>query len=143
MRLPDLSKLPFTRRASDPPNRARVSASDRGSATAELAVSLPALMLMIYAALASVGAVRTQLECVDAAREAARAEARGEPGEAAGRRVAPDGAVIVLSGNGDTVTAAVTVTVHPVGGALPGFTVGATAVAAREPEATGMAGQIQ
>ena len=52
---------------------------DRGSTTVELAMSLPALVLLMLAGLTAVSAVRTQLECVDAAREAARAVARGAP----------------------------------------------------------------
>ena len=96
-------------------------------------MSLPALMLMLFAALTAVGAVRTQLECVDAAREAARAAARGEPGVAAGQRVAPKGASVAVSADGGTVTAVVRVRVHPLGGHLPGFDVSAAAIAATEP----------
>jgi hypothetical protein len=117
-------------------------ARDRGSATAELAVSLPALMLMVFLALTAVAAVRTQLQCVDAAREAARAAARGEPGPAAGRRVAPPGAVVTVTVDGDIVRATVGTHVRPLGGRLPGFDVSATAVAAVEPGAeTDMAGR--
>lgn len=106
---------------------------DRGSATVELAVSLPALVLLLFAALTAVVAVRVQGECVDAAREAARAEARGEPGEPAGRRVAPDGASVSVVIDGDTARATVRVRIQPLGGRLPGFEIGATAVAAMEP----------
>jgi len=110
---------------------------DGGSATAELAVSLPALMLMLFVALTAIGSVRTQLECVDAAREAARARARGEPGEAAGRRVAPPGTVVVVVVEGDIVRAMVSARVHPLGGRLPGFAVTADATALIEPGAGG------
>ncbi|GAA1802862.1 mucin-associated surface protein [Planosporangium flavigriseum] len=107
---------------------------DRGSVTAELAVALPALLLLLLAGLTSVSAVATKLRCVDAAREAARAEARGEPGIAAGERAAPAGAVISVGQDGDLVRAAVRMVVRPFGSRLPGLTVEAYAVAAREPD---------
>jgi Flp pilus assembly protein TadG len=105
---------------------------ERGSVTAELAVALPVLVLLMLAGLTSVNAVGIKLRCVDAAREAARAEARGEPGTAAGQRAAPEGASISVSGDADTVRATVRAVAHPLGGRLPGFTVEADAVAARE-----------
>jgi hypothetical protein len=108
--------------------------SDRGSVTAELAVALPVLLLLLLAGLASVNAVATKLRCVDAAREAARAEARGEPGVAAGQRAAPGGAVVTVDGQGDVVRATVRIVARPLGGRLPGVTVEAYAVAAREPD---------
>ena len=106
---------------------------DRGSTTVELAVSLPALVLMLFVALSAVVAVRVQGQCVDAAREAARAAARGEPGEPAGRRAAPPGAEIDVVVDGDTARATVRVRLKPLGGHLPSFDVEATAVAAVEP----------
>jgi len=106
---------------------------ERGSVTAELAVGLPALILVLAAALTAVSAVVTKLQCVDAAREAARAAARGEPGEPAGRRVAPDGATVTVSIADGTVTARVSTIVHPLGGHLPAITVTADAVAEPEP----------
>lgn len=108
-------------------------ADDRGSATAELAVSLPALVLLLFTALTAVVAVRTQLECVDAAREAARSAARGDAGVAAGRRVAPSAAVVAVVPEGDVVLATVSVRLHPLGDQGPGFLITATAVAAAEP----------
>ena len=108
-------------------------AGDRGSVTVELAVALPAIMILLLTGLAAVNAVATNMRCVDAAREAARAEARGEPGVAAGQRAAPAGANVSVTATGDTVTATVLAVTHPLGGRLPGFTVVATAVAAREP----------
>ena len=96
-------------------------------------MSLPALVLLLFAALTAVVAVRVQGECVDAAREAARAQARGEAGVPAGQRVAPDGAAVSVVVEGDTARATVRVRIQPLGGRLPGFDVGATAVAAMEP----------
>jgi len=106
---------------------------DRGSITAELAVALPVVVLLLLAGLAAVNAVATKLRCVDAAREAARAEARGEPGAAAGQRAAPDGATVSIEVGDGTVRATVRTVTHPLGGRLPGLTVEGYAVAAREP----------
>jgi hypothetical protein len=106
---------------------------DRGSVTAELAVGLPALVLLVLAALTAVSAVVTRLQCVDAAREAARAAARGEPGESAGRRVAPAGAAVAVAFQDETVRATVAVQVRPLGPYLPAVPVTAQAVAEREP----------
>jgi hypothetical protein len=88
---------------------------------------------MVFVAVSAVSAVRIQLECVDAAREAARAAARGESGVDAGRRVAPSGAAVTVAVVGDTVRATVTAPVHPAGGRLPGFDVTATTTALAEP----------
>jgi Tfp pilus assembly protein PilX len=108
-------------------------ANDRGSATAELAVGLPALVLLTLVALTAVRAVLTTVECVDAAREAARAAARGDAGVAAGERAAPPGASVTLTDDGGTVRATVRLRVQPVGGRLASFTVEGSAVAAVEP----------
>lgn len=109
------------------------SGRDRGSSTVELAVSLPALVLMLFVALTAVVAVQVQGRCVDAAREAARAEARGEPGVPAGQRAAPPGATVRVDNDGEIATATVRVRIRPLGGTLPSFEVAATAVAAVEP----------
>ena len=118
--------------ARDRPQRGPSTRDDRGSATAELACSLPALALLVLAGLTAVAAVRSQLECVDAAREAARAVARGE--------AAPDlppGAIVTYGREDDAVRATVSVHHEPLGPHLPGFDVSATAVAADEPDASG------
>ena len=99
----------------------------------ELAVSLPALMLMVLTALTAVTAVRTQIQCLDAAREAARAAARGEPAVPAASRVGPPGAATVVAHRGDTVAANVRATVRPLGPRLPGFDITVSAVALVEP----------
>lgn len=56
---------------------------DRGSATAELAVVLPGLILLTALCVWAVLAVALHVQCVDAARSGARALARGEPVAAA------------------------------------------------------------
>lgn len=89
--------------------------------------------------LVSVGVA--QLRAVDAAREAARSLARGDPaGEASGRalRVAPDGASVDLAVGGEDVTASVQGWVAGPGGLfsfLPRVELSATAVAAMEESA--------
>ena len=112
-----------------------MSRGERGSVTAELATSLPVVVLLLLAGLTGVDAVVTKLRCVDGAREAARAAARGESGEAAGRRASPDGASVSVEIDGGTVRATVRVTAHPLGPHLPGIPIQAQAVAAREPGA--------
>lgn len=52
--------------------------AERGSVTAETAVALPSLALVLGIALAAVQAAAAHLACVDAARVGARALARGD-----------------------------------------------------------------
>jgi hypothetical protein len=92
-------------------------------------------MLLLFVGLTAVSAVTAKLQCVDAAREAARAAARGEQGDTAGRRTAPAGAEIAVTSAGDTVTATVRAPVRPLGRRLPSLSVQASAVAAVEPGA--------
>lgn len=78
----------------------------------------------------AIAAVAAQIRCIDAAREAARLAARGDPSAlAVARRVAPAGAGVSVRSDGGYVTA--TVSVAATG--LPGLTVSADAVAAVEP----------
>lgn len=83
----------------------------QGSATAELVVALPALVLVI-AVVAGAGAVaRATVRCQDAAWTAARLLARDEPqavARAAAARAAPPGAEIRPTATGDQVTVVVT-----------------------------------
>lgn len=114
---------------------------DGGMATAELAVVLPALVLVVAAALTAVSVLLAQLRCVDAAREGARAAARGEPAEvvrSAAVRVAPVAATVELGTEGGAVRVTVSARAGRAGGLLPTFGVTATAVALREPEPTGV-----
>jgi Flp pilus assembly protein TadG len=107
---------------------------DRGSTTAELAVGLPALMLLLLFGLGAVNAVLARMQCVDAARDAALASARGGDGASEGQRRAPRGASVSVTLDGERATATVRVTVHPLGRYLPSVTVDGTAVADREPQ---------
>ncbi|BCJ43910.1 hypothetical protein GCM10010168_67130 [Actinoplanes ianthinogenes] len=113
--------------------RRRRSGRDRGAFTVELAAGLPALMLLVFVGITAVSAVVTKAQCLDAAREAALAEARGERGSSVAARTAPAGAEIRLGGDRESVTATVSVRVEVLGTHLPGVTVMASAVAAREP----------
>ncbi|GIF15114.1 TadE family type IV pilus minor pilin [Actinoplanes teichomyceticus] len=106
---------------------------DRGSFTAELAAGLPALMVLLLVGITAVSAVLAKTQCLDAAREAALAEARGESSSVAAR-TAPAGADIRVEGDRESVTATVSVRVGVLGAHLPGITVTAVAVAAREPQ---------
>lgn len=114
----------------------------RGAVTAELVVGLPVLFAVTLGLvwLLSVGAA--QVRTVDAAREAARAAARGDDlaaAAAAGERVAPDGVRITVRAEGDRVVATASGTVDGPGGifaAIPGADLHAEAVAASE-EVTG------
>ncbi len=65
--------------------------------TAEFALLLPAVVVLLALALGTVRAVVTQVQCVDAARAAARAAARGESGDVVlrvARAAGPDGAAV-------------------------------------------------
>jgi hypothetical protein len=114
--------------------------------TAETAVLLPVLLVVLAAAVFVLACIAAQLKCVDAARSGARIAARGEPAAVVVRtaeRLAPADAHVDLSAGGglaDTATVAVVVRaqVRPFGGALrglPAVRVSARAVAAVEPGA--------
>lgn len=108
---------------------------DRGSVTAETALVLPVLALAVAASVWLVHAVAVDIRCTDAAREAARALARGDTltvATALARRAAPAGATVTLATEGDTATARVTMTVRAA--RLPGYTIDEVAVAALEPD---------
>lgn len=103
--------------------------------TAELAVALPALIVVLLLVLAGVAASTAQLRCVDAAREGARAAARGEgPAvtRAAALREAPAGSAVTVQVAGGLVTVTVRGRAGAVGN-LPGLPVSGRAVAAQEP----------
>ena len=86
--------------------------------TAETAVVLPVLLLVLAGAVAAVVVVGAQLRCVDAAREGARAAARGESAATVASlagQAAPDGARVATATDGDRVTVTVSVRVQPLG----------------------------
>ena len=96
-------------------------------------MGLPALVLLLVAGLAAVGAVATQVRCLDAARDGALAASRGESGAEAARRMAPEGATVSVVVEGERVRATVRASVRPLSSLLPRLTVSAEAVAAVEP----------
>ena len=100
--------------------------------TVEAAIALGALVLVLAVVLAGMGATVVRLRCVDAAGEAARLAARGDPAAATRvQRLLPPGTEVEVAIEGDDVR--VVVRAPPLGAALPGLRVGAQAWAAREP----------
>jgi Flp pilus assembly protein TadG len=102
--------------------------------TAELAACLPVLVLILAVALTAVSAVGARVRLQDAAREAARAAARGD--DAAARRLAAQaapGSRLTLTAESGDVLAVVRAQVHPLGRWLPAFSITERAVAAVEP----------
>jgi len=112
---------------------------ERGAATAELALVLPLLLAVTLGLVWLLSVAAAQIRIVDAARESARAAARGEADGAAvdrGLQVAPAGSHIAVRSTADRVTATAVGQVSGPGGLLaflPGVTVRAEAVAAQEP----------
>jgi Flp pilus assembly protein TadG len=105
--------------------------------TAELAMSLPALVLAVAMAIAGVVAMSDDMRCGDAAATAARLAARGEPLDvvrATALQAAPAGASLQLVTEGTTVTATVTDRLSAPGflGRRLAFTVSQHSVAALE-----------
>jgi hypothetical protein len=75
-------------------------------ATAEFAVAIPAIILVLVLALSAITTVTDQVRCLDAARATARALARGDGEGAAlgvGRRLAPRGATFSVTGSATEV----------------------------------------
>ena len=105
--------------------------------TAETALVLPVLFLVLAGVVAAVTVVGAQLRCVDAAREGARAAARGEDTAtvtALAGRAAPAGAVTTVGSGGEEARVSVTATIAPLGPVPLRITVSAEAVALREPQ---------
>jgi hypothetical protein len=108
------------------------------------------LLLVAAAGVATVTVVGAQLRCVDAARDGARAVARGESTDAV-RRLAgsagPPGAEVSIAQDGDSARVAVSARIGGLGRLVPPFRVHAESVAPLEPdgEETGpqSAGQVE
>ena len=74
--------------------------------TAEIAVALPALLLVLTSALSALSMVSDEVRCVDAARVGARLLARGEGIDGVRLEVsrqAPNGADIVMDVTGEAI----------------------------------------
>ncbi|MGW0659215.1 TadE family type IV pilus minor pilin [Streptodolium elevatio] len=76
MRLSDAPDPPVAPTKRKP--KRKFGSSDGGYVTAESAMALPAIALVLLALTTVVGAVALQIRCVDAAQAGARALARGE-----------------------------------------------------------------
>jgi Flp pilus assembly protein TadG len=110
----------------------------RGAVTAELALVLPLFVAVTIGLVWLLAIGADQLRAVDAARETARALARGDAPEAAigvGEQVAPDGSTVRVSTRGGQVYVTVTGEAAGPGGifdALPPAELHAEAVAVVE-----------
>jgi hypothetical protein len=112
----------------------------RGAATAELAMVLPLLVAVCIGLVWLLAVGAAQVQTVDAARETARALARGDDESAAvgrGLEVAPDGSRVTVTRGGGEVRVSVTGRVEGPGGLfahVPSPRLHAEAVAADEDE---------
>jgi Flp pilus assembly protein TadG len=109
----------------------------RGAATAELALGIPLLVSLTFGLVWLMTLGIAQVRMVDAARETARAGARGESPMAAiarGKQVAPDASIALSAGDGQVRTTAAELVRPPGGlwGFLPPVRVHAQAVGAAE-----------
>lgn len=106
--------------------------------TAEIAVAIPSLLVLLAFALTAISVASGQLRCIDSAREVARAESRGEPVAVArelSNQLAPAGASVrSVNRPGGRIEVTVTGRISALGGMLPSFSVHATAVSLREPD---------
>jgi hypothetical protein len=108
--------------------------------TAELAVAIPSVVLVLALCLVAVGAGVDQIRCVDAARIAGRAAARGDDParvRALAAEAAPRAAEIAIAGVGGGVRVTVTARTGGWGGVLPSWTLTASAVTPVESTAAG------
>lgn len=118
--------------------RCETRVGERGSVTAETAVVLPALVLVMVVLLGVAHLIGSQLAVEDAARVGARAAARGESDGVVTRladSVAPAGSDVTVVRTGGLVTVSVRAVVRPLGPTVrfvPSITVAAQAVAADE-----------
>ncbi|WP_246004763.1 TadE family type IV pilus minor pilin [Nocardioides marmorisolisilvae] len=111
---------------------------ESGAVTAETATVIPVLVVLAAVLAWMVAFGVAQARVVDAARETARALARGDDAETSsrlGRQIAPDGAQIVVREEQGALVVTVTAEMRGPGGLLGflGRPVRAEAVAAQEP----------
>lgn len=111
---------------------------DAGMVTAEAAVVLPTLVLLLALAVTVVTTVGAQLKLVDAARESARAAARGEDVatvKRAGQQTGPSGTAVEVVRTGRIVRVTARATTKPLG-LLPGLHLTAQAITESEERTT-------
>lgn len=119
-----------------PGGPARRATAERGSVTAEFAVLLPVVVLLLGGVVAVTSTAATHLRCADAARAAARAAALGQSdGEVAAvaRRVAGPGAVVAVRHDSGWVEVVVESGVGPALPLVGGLTVRGAATSRAEP----------
>ncbi|ASR01348.1 TadE family type IV pilus minor pilin [Gordonia rubripertincta] len=109
---------------------AQLGRDEDGMVTVEAAYAVVAIVVAVLLAVGAIGGVTAQIRCTDAAREAARLTAAddGSAREVA-KGIAGDRAVVSVSVQGERVVAQVRTSVP----LLPGLTLSAQAVAAKEP----------
>ncbi|MGI8522050.1 MAG: TadE family type IV pilus minor pilin [Nocardioides sp.] len=111
---------------------------ERGAATVELAIAIPVLLAVTLGLIWLLSVALAQIQIVDAARETARAVARGDAIDLAvarGERVAPSGSTLTVTDSGGDVVVTARGSVSGPGGLfdfLPPATLKARAVAAQE-----------
>jgi uncharacterized iron-regulated membrane protein len=101
-------------------------------------MALPVLVLLVAAGMSAVAIVGAQLRCVDSAREAARAAARGEPASVVrqlAHDAAPRGADVAVVLNADRVEVTVSAQIRVLARLIPAVRVSARAVGRQEPDA--------
>jgi secretion/DNA translocation related TadE-like protein len=124
------------RRIAHPHPAGESRRTDRGVVTAEFAMALPAVVIVLAAVLATATVALNQMRCTDAAREAARAAARNEPAAtvaAVARAEGPPGAEVQVSRVGDRVVVTVSAGVKVRLLGTETIRVSSRAVAVREP----------
>lgn len=105
---------------------------DVGMVTAELAVAIPVVVLVLAFCAAGISAGIDQIRCIDAARAAARSAARGDSASVSHQlalRAAPPGAGVEIHRDGGEVRVAVTARAGGLGGLVAGWQLHAEAVA--------------
>jgi secretion/DNA translocation related TadE-like protein len=107
---------------------------ERGTVTAELALALPSVVLLLGVVLAVGELVAAQVRCLDAARAGVRLAARGEPAVRVGAAVSAPapGAAAAVERSAGVVRVRVRTVAHLSLPLLPGVEVSATAEAADE-----------
>lgn len=120
-------------------SRRRDRRSEGGAVTVEMALALPVLISLLLLGLWSIGLVVLNIRCIDAARDVARAVARGDSpdqAQAIGHRMVPAATIAITRAESDihvTVTAGPTYN-PPVLRLLAPTNLKATATLQAEPE---------
>ena len=117
----------------------RASRGERGAVTAEMALALPVLVSLLLLGIWSIGLVVLNIRCIDAARDVARAVARGESldqAKAIGRRTVPAGTIVINREASDIQVTVTAIPAHnpPLLGLLSPATLTATATLQAEPD---------